>query len=73
MVNWIHQIDPDALRTALRSYLGSHLAAGGVMVLDTVDDPAYMHNHDVYALAPSAARVELIGDYPRGRRVWVVR
>ena len=73
MVNWIHQVDPETLGRAVHSYFAQHLHPRGGVVLDTVDDPAYMHNHDAYALAPAGARVELLGDYPRGRRVWIVR
>lgn len=73
MVNWIHQIDPDTLRRAVHAYAAHHLARGGAVVLDTVDDPAYAHNHDVQALAWEGARVEAVGRYARGRHVWVLR
>jgi SAM-dependent methyltransferase len=73
MVNWIHQIDPDTLGRAVRAYRAQHLLPGGAIVLDTVDDPAYEHNHDVHALAWPGASIEQIGRYPRGRHVWVLR
>lgn len=73
MVNWIHQIDPETLRRAVHGYAARHLAPGGAIVLDTVDDPAYGNNHDVRALAWPGAHAEPIGRYARGRQVWMVR
>ena len=73
MVNWIHQVDPDTLRRAVHQYAAAHLAPGGGVVVDTIDDPAYAHNHDVHGLAWPGARVEPVGHYSRGRRVWVLR
>jgi SAM-dependent methyltransferase len=73
MVNWIHQIDPDTLRRAVREYAAHHLSPGGAVVLDTIEDAAYVHNHDVRTLAWPGASVDEIGRYPRGRRVWVLR
>ncbi len=73
MVNWIHQIDPPTLGAAVRSYASAHLRPRGAIVLDTVEDPAYAHNHDVRALAWPGASIEEIGRYARGRRVWVIR
>jgi len=70
LVNWIHEIETAALVPALRAYATRHLREGGAIILDTVDDPAYRFNHDIRALASPGARIELIGSYPRGRRVW---
>ena len=73
MVNWIHQVDPEQLRTAVHSFFAQHLHPGGRVVLDTVDDPAYKYNHDIHVLAPPGAMIDHLGQYPRGRHVWVVR
>jgi len=73
MVNWIHQVDPDVLRRAAHAYAAQHLRPGGALVLDTVDDSAYEHSHDIRSLGPPGAAIEQLGEYPRGRRVWVVR
>jgi hypothetical protein len=73
MVNWIHQVDQDTLARAVGTYAASHLLPGGAVVLDTVDDAAYEHNHDVRALAWPGASIEPIGRYARGRHVWVLR
>ena len=55
------------------SYAAHHLSPGGAVVLDTIEDAAYVHNHDVRALAWPGASVDEIGRYPRGRHVWVLR
>ena len=72
MVNWIHEIDPAALRGAVHAIHAHHLREGGRIVLDTVEDPAYMYNHDVHALAPPGAAIDHLGAYPRGRHIWAV-
>jgi 2-polyprenyl-3-methyl-5-hydroxy-6-metoxy-1,4-benzoquinol methylase len=73
MVNWIHAIDPERLRQSLWLYCAQHLRPGGAVVLDTVEDRAYGYNHDVHRLAPVGASIDHLGQYPRGRHVWVVR
>ncbi len=72
MVNWIHQVDPEPLRQAVRTCVAHHLHPGGGVVLDTVEDPAYRYNHDVHLLAPTGTVIEHVGQYARGRHVWVV-
>ena len=73
MVNWIHAIDPERLHQSLSLYYAQHLRPGGAIVLDTVEDSAYGYNHDVRRLAPAGASIDHLGEYPRGRHVWVVR
>lgn len=70
MVNWIHQVPPGPLAAALRGYFAAHLNPGGVIVIDTVRDPAYTHTHDVRALTPPGAIVEHVGSFGRGRDIW---
>ena len=66
-------IDPERLHQSLSLYYAQHLRPGGAIVLDTVEDPAYGYNHDVRRLAPAGASIDHLGEYPRGRHVWVVR
>lgn len=73
MVNWIHEIDPDRLAGTLQRYFADHLSPGGLILIDTVADPAYTYNHDVQRLAPAGAALEHLGQYPRSRDVWVLR
>jgi SAM-dependent methyltransferase len=73
LVNWIHQIDTPTLAAAIRTCMAEHLRPGGGLVLDTVEDPAYMYNHDVRVLAPPGSTIDHLGAYARGRHVWIVR
>jgi SAM-dependent methyltransferase len=73
LVNWIHQIDAATLRQAVHACMAHNLRPGGGLVLDTVDDPAYMYNHDVRVLAPPGSTIDHLGAYARGRHVWIVR
>jgi SAM-dependent methyltransferase len=73
MVNWIHEVDPDTLRRAIHAYTAAHLRPGGGLVLDTVDDPAYAYRHDIRELAPTGATIAHLGEYARGRHIWMVR
>jgi SAM-dependent methyltransferase len=73
MVNWTHQIDAEHLSQAVCCYLARHLRPGGGLVLDTVADAAYRYNHDVSALAPAGTVIDHLGEYSRGRHLWVVR
>lgn len=72
MVNWTHLVEPGQLRLVLQCYAAEHLRPDGVVVIDTVNDPAYTHAHDVHALALKGMAIELLGQYSRGRRVWVL-
>jgi SAM-dependent methyltransferase len=72
MVNWIHLHDSGTLGRAIASYFKDHLRPGGVLVLDTVADPAYTYNHDVKGLAPAGATAHHVGRYPRNRDVWAL-
>ena len=73
MVNWIHEIEPERLRQAVHACFANHLRDGGCLILDTVQDSAYTYNHDVRKVVASGAVVDRLGQYPRGREVWVVR
>ncbi len=72
LVNWIHQVPPDLLGAMLQTYFTHNLLPGGVMVVDTVTDPAYTYNHDIRRLAPTGSRVEHLGAFARGRDVWAL-
>ena len=73
MVNWIHAIEPDRLQAAVEKYVSRHLARGGSLVLDTVQDPAYTYNHDIQRLSPPGAATDHLGRYSRHREVWLIR
>ena len=73
MVNWIHDIEPEQLRLAVGDLFSAHLAPGGSLVLDTVQDPTYTYNHDIQRLAPPGAVTDHLGRYARNRDVWFIR
>ena len=74
MVNWIHHIAPATLKEKLQEYFAHSLQINGRIIIDTVRDPEYEFNHDIHFLADSLnGRLEKIGDYERGREIWVIK
>ena len=73
LVNWIHHIDPSVLRSKIKEYFVGSLNAGGVIIIDTVDHHEYKYNHDVVYLSEDLnARIHKLGDYERGRKLWLI-
>ncbi len=73
MVNWIHHIEPDTLRSKIAHYLAENVLPGGRIIVDTVQDPAYRFNHNIEFLTNHlACSVKLIGNYVRQRQVWAI-
>jgi hypothetical protein len=73
MVNWIHAFSPEALAEGMNGYFRNNLNPGGVLIIDTVQDPEYRYNHDIGFLTRNLdCRVEKIGDYERQRSVWAI-
>lgn len=73
LVNWPHLVDEATLRPQIGLYIRDHLAPGGVLIIDTVQDHAYTFNHSIVRLLPDTSRVEKLGDFERGRELWAVR
>jgi len=44
MVNWIHHIDPESLKSEIKKYFDGHLNPGGHIILDCIADSAYEYN-----------------------------
>jgi SAM-dependent methyltransferase len=74
MVNWVHHIEPEILRSELKKYFDTLLNSGGAIVIDTVHHPEYRYNHDIAYLAKGMERaaIERIGGYERGRELWAI-
>jgi|GEM_PF-566253 SAM-dependent methyltransferase len=73
LVNWVHQVEPEILRSLLEDYSTRVLRAGGVIILDIVMDPEYRFNHDIRALTQGiSGQVSLLGAYERQREVWLI-
>lgn len=73
LVNWIHHVRPDVLKAWVADYVNGHLADGGEIILDTVQDADYEHNHSIEHLTDAlACRVERLGRYERQREVFAI-
>jgi SAM-dependent methyltransferase len=74
MVNWIHHIDPVILASRIREYFSFSLHEGGVIIIDTVQDPEYKFNHDIQVLTKDIpATIGKLGDYERQRQIWLIK
>lgn len=74
MVNWIHHIEPSVLKYKIEEYFGLALNEGGVIIVDTVQDPEYEFNHDIrYLTSDLMANIEMLGRYERQREVWLIK
>ncbi len=73
LTNWPHAVPPDALKTGVLRLFEDSLTPGGCLVIDTVSKEGYPFRHDAAVLLGDlGGRVEQIGAYPCGRRVWKV-
>lgn len=74
MVNWIHHIDKNTLSSSLRYFSEVNLKKNGIIVIDTVGDPAYRFNHDINELAVvSGMSYTSLGKFDRSREVFVLQ
>lgn len=73
MVNWIHEIDPSTLIPQLQMYFATNLSEHGEIIVDTVADPDYPHNHSIDALTEGLpCVVKRIGAFERGRTLYAI-
>jgi SAM-dependent methyltransferase len=73
MVNWIHGVDPSTLVPQLQAYFATNLSERGEIIVDTVADPAYRHNHRIDELTKGLpCLVRRIGDFERGRTLHAI-
>jgi SAM-dependent methyltransferase len=73
LTNWPHAVPPEALKTGVLRLFEDSLTPGGCLVIDTVSKEGYPHRHEAAVLLGDLeGRVELIGAYPCGRRVWKI-
>ena len=72
LVNWIHSVPPDVLRSNLRRVVDENVRQGGVVVLDLVDGSGYPYHHSADFLADGLpVTVDVIASYDDGRRIVV--
>lgn len=73
LTNWPHSIPPERLKPGILRLFEENLNPGGCLVIDTVSRNGYPYRHDAAVLLGRlGGRIERIGDYPCGRRVWKV-
>lgn len=72
MVNWPHLFDQATLRPWIADCLSSHVTRDGILVIDTVGDPAYTYRHAIGDLVPGGAPVAALGSFARRRQLWAV-
>jgi SAM-dependent methyltransferase len=74
LVNWIHHIEPAVLKSGIAAFFNNGLNKGGVIIIDTVQDPEYRFNHDIRFLTDGIdADVNKLGDYERQREIWLIK
>jgi hypothetical protein len=72
MVNGPSELDAETARTAIGTSVGQHLNPGGIVVVDTVQDPAYRYNHRIEDLTPEGCTATTWGSFPRRRELWQI-
>ncbi|MFL5811651.1 MAG: hypothetical protein ACJ749_19160, partial [Flavisolibacter sp.] len=61
------------LRKKIAEYFNQHLNKEGSIIIDTVQDKTYKHNHDIHFLTTGLdGQVEHIGSYERERDIWAI-
>ncbi len=74
LINWIHHIEPAVLKEKIEFYFRENLLDMGELIIDTVQDSAYKHNHRIgYLTKDINCSVQKIGDYARQREVWSIK
>ena len=74
LVNWIHHLHPDILKSCVAELYEKHLNQDGEIILDTVSDPDYEYNHQIQEITEGLdCSIAKIGNYPRGRVVYALR
>lgn len=74
LVNWIHEIKPTKLRSNLNKMYSQNLCLGGEIIIDTVGQSSYRHNHNIEFLTKDLdAKVILLGEFEFGRKVYSIK
>lgn len=73
LVGWLHGIPSDPAREGIERMFADNVRPGGCLVIDTVSKDGYPYRHEAAVLLGDlGGRVEQLGAYPCGRRVWKV-
>lgn len=74
LVNWIHEIDPAALKGAVDKLFTKNLRTNGVIVFDVLDSPGYRYSHSVEEISGNLpGEIIPLGDFDFSRRVFALQ
>jgi SAM-dependent methyltransferase len=70
MVNWIHNVPPQNLKSGIAQLFSAHLNIGGQLVFDLVENPSYQFNHSLdFLTAGLPCEARLSEPFEFGRRI----
>jgi len=73
LVNWIHEIEPAALKGAIDKLFTKNLRADGVILIDVLDSPGYRYSHSVEEISRNLpCHIIPLGDFDFSRRVFAL-
>ena len=73
MVNWIHHIEANVLKSKINQFFEYNLNNEGFIILDTVKHKDYKFNHDIDFLSSNLnCNIIKLGEYERQRQVWAI-
>jgi hypothetical protein len=73
LINWIHDIEPEYLRSKIEYYILHNLEIGGCVILDTLLESGYTFNHDInYLIRNINCDLITIGKFEHKRTVWAI-
>lgn len=74
LVNWIHHIAPEVLRTKLEEYFTNHLNTNGELIIDTVQNQGYKYNHSIdFLVANLNCKLVEVNAYEMGRKIFAIK
>lgn len=73
LVNWIHNIEPEILKSKLTDYFQNNLCINGIIIIDTVRNDGYKYNHKIDFLMENIhCVINQIGKYENNREIWAI-
>lgn len=70
MVNWIHNVDPQILKSGIDTLFTKHLNVGGQLVIDLVENKNYQFNHNIDSLSKGlSGNIRISKPFEFGRRI----
>lgn len=74
LVNWIHNIEPEILKSKLTDYFQNNLVTNGMIIIDTVQNDGYRYNHKVDFLTENIqCEINRLGIYENNRENWAIK